>query len=390
MPHPDVVLVGPYPTAGQRHAGPTGVASYTANLAHALSERGAAIQVVAPHEPDAPDEPSASCDGDVRVQRAFRRGPRALVHAARAAADHRAPVVHLQHELFLYGGPSAIPGIVPALAALRRRTPTVVTLHQVVESRAVDRSFTDLHRVRVPASIARCALGGVQRSLSSLASACIVHEAPFAEHVAGAEVIPHGVEHRRTPTREAARAALGLDDRLVVLCFGFVSPYKGLETVLDAGALVGHERALVVVAGGPHPRLATAGDPYAADLQATHAGPGARFTGWVPEPDVARWFGAADVAVFAYPQPFSSSGGLALAFAHGTPVLLSAPMARCLGAPPELAVGAGAEALAARLRDLDEPGATDRLAALARPLTDQRRWPAVADTHLELYERLAS
>src|SRR3546814_10345620 len=78
MPSPDVVLVAPYPTAGQRHAGPSGVASYSANLAHALSGRGASVEVIAPEEPDAPDEPEISRDGSIVVRRSFRRGPWAM------------------------------------------------------------------------------------------------------------------------------------------------------------------------------------------------------------------------------------------------------------------------------------------------------------------------
>jgi len=390
VPAPDVVLVAPYPTAGQRHAGPSGVASYAANLSHALAGRGAAVEVVAPHEPDAPDEPEVSRDGPVRVRRAFRRGPRALAAAAGAALDARAPVVHLQHELFLYGGPAAIPGLVPALTGLRRRSRPVVTLHQVVDPRTVDRDFTELHRVRVPARVARHALDGVQRSLAALSTACIVHESPFADSVPGSVVIPHGVELRATPERAAARAALGLDDRIVALCFGFLAPYKGLETVLEAGRLAGADRVQVVAAGGPHPRLAAAGDPYAADLAARYAGPSTRFTGWVAEADVARWFAAADVAVFAYPAPFSSSGALALAFAHGTPVLLSEPLAACVGAPADLVVADGPAALAARLRALADPAARARLAAATAPLAARREWPAVADAHLALYEQVAA
>lgn len=389
MRAPDVTLVAPYPTAGQRHAGPSGVASYTANLAHALSERGAAVDVVAPHEREAPDEPAVSRDGPIVVRRAFERGPRALGSAAAAALSTRAPVVHLQHEIFLYGGPSSIPGIVPALSALRRRASTVVTMHQVVDPQTVDRSFTDLHRVRVPPMVARHALDGVQRSIARLAGACIVHEHPFAGSVPGSVVIPHGVEERATPTRSEARSALGLevDDRLVVLCFGFLAPYKGLETALEAGRLLGDD-VLVVVAGGPHPRLAAAGDDYAAELKARFVGPGVRFTGWVPEGDVACWYGAADVAVFAYPAPFSSSGALALAFAHGTPVLLSPSLARCVGAGDPLVTPASPDGLAARLKELQDTDAREALGAASAALARSRAWPDIAIAHLDLYEHL--
>ncbi|MGH9083935.1 MAG: glycosyltransferase [Acidimicrobiales bacterium] len=390
MRAPDVALVTPYPTAGQRHAGPSGVASYGANLAHALAAEGVDVEVLAPHEPDAPSEPVDAYDGPVRVRRVFDRGPRGLTRAAGAAFASRAPVVHLQHELFLYGGPAAVPSAIPALVRLRRRHAAVVTMHQVVDPGTVDRGFTELHRVRVPSRVARHALDGVQRSLAAVASACIVHEAPFADTVPGSVVIPHGVEERATPTRDEARALLDLDDRLVVLCFGFLAPYKGLESVLEAGARVGSSETVVVVAGGPHPRLAAAGDPYAADLERRWDGSGTRFTGWVPEAHVAPWFAAADVAVFAYPAPFSSSGALALAFAHGTPVLLSPPMARCVGAPEALVAPVDPAGLAERLRSLRRPEVRAGLAAATAPLAASRRWDAVAAAHLDLYEQLAS
>src|SRR3546814_13806428 len=117
---------------------------------------------------------------------------------------------------------------------------------------------------------------GIHRVMFTLANACSVHGEPCSTPVPGTIVIPHGVEGRATPSRDEARAALGLDDRLVVLCFGFLAPYKGLELVLEGGALVGGDSTLVVAAGGPHPRLAAAGDRYGDELQARFAGPAAR------------------------------------------------------------------------------------------------------------------
>lgn len=395
MSPPDLALVAPYPTAGRRHAGPSGVASYTANLAHALTSRGLRVDVVAPVEPEEPDDPRAagsddSLDGDVHVFRPFERGPSALPTASAAALDTGAPVVHLQHETFLYGGPSAVPGLVPALTSLRRARPSVVTLHQVVDPTTIDRGFTHLHRVNVPPWMARLALGSVQRAAASISSACIVHEASFSSVVPRSVVIPHGVERRPTPDRASARAHLDLDDRFVALCFGFLAPYKGLEAVLEAGRRVGSDRMQVVVAGGPHPRLAAAGDDYGAQLRDRYEGDGARFTGWVPEADVSSWFAAADVAVFGYPAPFSSSGALALAFAHGTPVLMSEAMAECVGAPPEVVTRTDPESLSARLDELASADGRARLSAASAALAGGRDWAAVADRHIDLYERLVA
>ena len=375
---PDVALVSPYPSAGERHGGASGVASYTANLAHALSDEGARVTVVAPF---ADREPTTSSDGPVRVERRFSRGAAAVSSGLRAARATGAPAIHLQHETFLYGGPSHVPGLVTGLATLRRSDPgAVVTMHHVVDGSSVDAGFTALHRVGAPAVVARTGLEVVRESIRRLADAVIVHEPAFTSAVPGATVVPHGIETTPTPPREAARERLGLD-RFTVLCFGFVAPYKGLETALEAGRDAGPDVELVV-AGGEHPRLRESGDPYLADLRAAH--PHARFTGRVPDGEVADWFAGADLALFLYPQPVSSSGGLALALAHGTPVLLSPQLARTTGAAERLVAP---DPLGPELRRLAaEPDEVGALRAAAADLGSDRTWPAVARRHLAIYE----
>ncbi len=382
MASPDVAIVSPYPSDGARHGGFSGVASYTAQLAAALVAEGASVEVVAPYEPG---QPNHSHDGAVSVRRCFARGRRALPAALGSARAGGARTVHLQHETFLYGGASSVPPLAPALARLSRSPArSVVTMHHVVAGSAVDRGFTRLHRVAAPAALARVGLAGVHRAIHRLADRVIVHEPAFAQTIPGAEVVPHGVECTPTPPRAAARAQLGIEeDRLAVLCFGFLAPYKGLEPALDAAAAAGPAVRLVV-AGGEHPRLAAAGDPYAERLRERH--PHARFTGYVPDADVASWFAAADVALFLYPRPVSTSGGLALAFAHGTAVLLSPELAATMGASRALVAQREPAALAGRLRSL----ATDHvdLQALRDATADLGRgrdWPAVARRHLEIY-----
>jgi glycosyltransferase involved in cell wall biosynthesis len=375
---PDVALIAPFPQLGERHGGWTGVASYTANLAGALTGAGARVTVLASEEDSAP---AVARDGALEIRRVWRRGPAALPVAAAAAIGTGAPAVHVQHELFLYGGAAAVPGIAPALAALRGRR-SVVTMHHVIDPRAVDAAFTATHRVRAPVPVARAGVAAVQRAIRGLADAVVVHEPSFAAVVPGSTVVPHGIEVHERADRAAARAALGVPaDRLCVLCFGYLAPYKGLEAALGAARLAG-DAVELVIAGGEHPRL---GDDYAARLRAT-APPNARFTGFVPDADVARWFAAADVALLPYPQPFASSGPLALALAHGTPVLLSHALARTTGAPAAVTVGPDPAQIAARLRTLtDDPAERDRLRSAATALAAGRSWPEIARRHLALY-----
>jgi glycosyltransferase involved in cell wall biosynthesis len=395
---PDVALVSPYPQLGTRHGGRSGVASYTANLAHALAGIGLVPVVVAPF---AEGQPERGEDGPVRVRRAFRPGAAAVPHALAEARDTGAPVVHLQHELFLYGGPATSAGLLGGLAAAAagpRAVPTVVTMHQVVDPAVVTADYTRLHRVAVPAPAARAGFAGLQHALPHLAAATIVHERPFTRFVPGARVIPHGVEPARASqlaapdARQTARLALDLpSDRLVALCFGFVAPYKGLEVALDAAALA-HPQVQLVVAGGEHPRLRARGDGYADQLRARY-GAHTRFTGFVTDGEVADWFLAADVALFPYPAPHASSGALALALAYGTPVLVSPRLADACGVDESSRCPLDAVALAERLLRLagDTPDAAaerDRMRAATAALAADRSWPVVARAHQDVYEEV--
>jgi glycosyltransferase involved in cell wall biosynthesis len=441
-----VALVSPYPTADQRAA--SGVAWYTQSLARALAERGTAVTVVAPDEtehqdkgpaPDGSQPARASTgngggrsrshasqpptgpgpgghrtemDGPVRVDRAFRRGPAGLIRAAAAALATGAPVVHVQHETFLYGGPDSVPAVLYALARFRQagRGP-VVTMHQVVEPATIDRDFTDLHRVNVPPALAKAGLSALQSSVARVADRLIVHEHAFRRTVPEATVFPLGGNGANganganggngtagdgtagdgpTPAELRARAGAAPDD-LLVLCFGFMAPYKGFEHALEAARLSreaggGRSPFRLVMAGSEHPRLR--GQQYLRGLQ-ERCGGVAHFTGFVPDAEVAAWFDAADAVLLPYPQPFSSSGVLAHAIARGTPALVSGALAEVIGFPAHAAVPLQPAELAARLDSL----ARDRarlapLAALTTALQEGRSWDELAGRHLELYEEV--
>lgn len=388
MPRADVTLITPYPNVGVRHGGMSGVASYSANLAHALADSGARVEVVAPLDPG--DRVRQENDGPVSVRRAFPRRSSGTTAAMAAALRTGAPVVHLQHEFFLYGGPASTPGLVCGMRALRaRHRRAVATLHQVVDPTSVDRGFTEMHRVNVPAWAAREGLSRMQRWLHRSADRVLVHEPAFAGVLPGAAVVPHGIEPATTTEdRVAARRALGLEpDRLAVLCFGFLAPYKGLETVLDAARIAG-PGIQTIVAGGEHPRLLAGGDSYHDSLRERY-GDIARFTGRVPDGEVARWFAAADVAAFMYPRPFSSSGALALAVAHGTAVLASPELAGTAGLPSSLVTPRDSQSLAQRMRELAaDPEELVRMREDTARIARARTWPAIAHRHLELYQEV--
>lgn len=383
---PDIAMISPFPGIRAEHAHPSGVADYTARLARELADEGVGVHVVAPRIEGERDLDQIE---GVTVERRFQRGGGALPKAVRVADETGAPVVHLQHELFLFGGTTSVPGLLPALATLRRRrVGPVVTMHQVVDPATIDREFTRVHRVQAPPRAARLGLAAVQRAVRQFAETVVVHDHSFRRLVPDAQVIHHGVEQTDAVDAAEAKAALGLSpDRLTVLCFGYLSPYKGLEAALDAAEFAGPAIELVVV-GGEHPRLAGV-DDYAEGLRRRYAA-SARFVGYAPDAEVPHWFGAADVLLLPYPRPFSTSGPYAQALGFGTPVLCSPELGQSLGAPPEMVVSSEPVLLAGRLLEL----ANDRerlqpLKKLANDLAEGRSWKQVAKRHVSIYEEVA-
>lgn len=213
--------------------------------------------------------------------------------------------------------------------------------------------------------------------------------------------IPHGhegvFEELRDPSMDAAalRCSLGLGpDEPVVLLFGTLSRYKGVDLLLAAFARV--------AARQPRARLVLAGFP-AADFDLAAHRELARELGiaervrWAPRyiesGEVAAWMELAAVAVFPYREVWQS-GALVAAQTFGVPIVAAA-----VGAMPE-AVADGEsgllvppgdpEALAAALLALlADPALARRLGERARRDARERLgWQRVAHTILGAYRPL--
>jgi glycosyltransferase involved in cell wall biosynthesis len=289
-----------------------------------------------------------------------RHGPDML--AAARAARH-ADVVHFQWL-----------AVQPADALLLRafRRPLVLTAHDVVPREA------------------RPGQRAGQRRLYERVDAIVVHSEHGRDRLVGrlgvpaekVAVIPHGV---LVPSGDD-----GLPPELagvegpVVLFFGLIRPYKGLDVLLEAWR--GVEGAELWVVGMP--RM----DTSALRAAAPH---GVRFVErFVPDGQVAALFDRADLAVLPY-REIDQSGVLFTALGAGTPLVLSAvggfPEVAAAGAAELVPPGDAAALRAALTRLLADPTARDELAAGARRAAVERYgWDAIARAHLDLYERVAA
>jgi len=119
-------------------------------------------------------------------------------------------------------------------------------------------------------------------------------------------------------TRETARERLGLSGE-VVLFFGYIRRYKGLDTLLEAWREVRARRpaATLVVAGEPYEDVA----PYRRLAEVAGGAPAVRMLDrYVPDEEVEALFKAADVAVLPY-RSATQSGVTHVAYALGVPVI---------------------------------------------------------------------
>jgi glycosyltransferase involved in cell wall biosynthesis len=196
-------------------------------------------------------------------------------------------------------------------------------------------------------------------------------------------VIPHGVFDHLAAERPGVEDEPPFQtEKPVVLCFGLMRPYKGIDLLLDAWR--GIENAELWIAGMPRMDISRlcAGAP-----------PNVRFVPrFITDSELPAYFRRADLVVLPY-REIDQSGVLFTALAFGKPLLLSD-----VGGFPEIAATGAARtfptgdacALGKALRELlDDPAGRSKMAELAVAAAAGRySWDTVAARTLDLYESL--
>lgn len=237
-----------------------------------------------------------------------------------------------------------------------------------------------------------------QRRLYARMDAVIVHSEHGRERLvddlgvpaAKVHAIPHGAFTHLTriaPAPLPVELRATPDERPVVMLFGLIRPYKGLDVLLDAW------RALAAD-GDPGADLWVVGLPkYDVSALRRAAPESVRFVDrFVSDAETAAVFRRADAVVLPY-REIDQSGVLFTALAFGRPMVLSD-----VGGFPEVAAEGAAElvpagdatALAGALRTVLGDRARRRaLASRAAELAGARySWDAIADAHRAVYASL--
>lgn len=288
----------------------------------------------------------------------------------RRSGSRAADVVHFQW--------LTVPGLDASL--LPRHRPLVQTPHGLLRAEA--------WRPRRRAAAYRRLLQRMDGlvALSEYGAAVLREEAEIApERI---HVIPHGPLDYLTRLEREAPLAPELDgaEGPVVLFFGLLRPYKGLDLLLEAFREVSGAELWIV------------GRPFGIDTAPLEAA-ARRCEGtvrlvprFVADEEVPAIFRRADLVVLPH-RDAEQSGVLFTALAFGKAILMSD-----VGGFPEVAAnGAGrtfpsgdAEALASALAELiaDADARARLAAAAAAAASGQYSWDEIAAKHVALYERL--
>ncbi len=245
-------------------------------------------------------------------------------------------VVHLHWIEFLIRSTDAGPAAGPLALA---RSAHLILVLIIARARGVRIVWT-VHNLR-PHEPRRPRLDRtVARLVARLADTVLVHSRHCATQVAerlgrSVDVAPHGnyIGFYPAPRRDRleTRHAHGIpDDAHLLLLFGLIRPYKMIPAAIAEFRRLPGDRFRLLVAGRPlneqvqrEVELAAAGDERIV-LRLER----------IADAEVAELHLAADLAVLAYRDVFSS-GALMLALSHGLPVLAAAgSTATELGAPP--------------------------------------------------------
>ena len=180
-------------------------------------------------------------------------------------------------------------------------------------------------------------------------------------------------------------------DGPVVLCFGLMRPYKGLDVLIEAWRGIG---ASPIQTASGSPELWIAGMPRMdiSGLQAA-APPNVRFDArFIGDEELPAYFQRADLVVLPY-REIDQSGVLFTALAFGKPLLLSDvggfPEIAATGAARTVPAGDPAALQEALAELLADPGALAEMADRARAAAAGRHsWEQIARAHMRVYEQL--
>lgn len=394
-------IISTYPKKGAKHANAGGVASYTKNLVESLSSQGLKVDVFA----NAIKEKESYTENNVKVFRCWKRGTFFFLNVFNCIFRERKrlDLLHLQHEFFLYGSvfsAAMFPFLLFLLKILRK--PCVVTIHGVVPLSSLNSEFIKANGLKGNPLALRIGFRIIIGFIGIFSKKIIVHE-DYLKKVLIEEyglskhkvvIIHHGVEDLKSKiSQDEAKGLLNFKNKKIILFFGYLSGYKGLDIFVKSFEyLKNKEDYVLIVAGGNHPRLKT-DKKYLNEIRslkelASKNSKNIKFTGFVPEEEIQTYFVAADLIVFPYKYLMAASGPMSFAIAYSKPFIIPKEFESLIKNDKQL-FNLSPQGLASKIDSLfKNEQELNSIKQKVNQLKIQRLWGIISNQHKEVYTKI--
>lgn len=370
------------------------VANYTMHLCNNLREYGVESSVLTSYyAAEAAYDPNA-----VGIVHGWRLAD--LFTLLRAVLASKAEVVHIQYTAKIYNFERAILLLPMLLRTAGWRSLIVTTVHEYECQQKQRKNFSWS--------------GGEDQFLLTHSNAVIATK-PETE-----KVIHNRLPHKKnsvfyvpiaanvevaTIDRNTARQLLRencnwSDDSVVIVCFGFLHPGKGLETLLPAfrQVFLTHPQARLLILGGVESFNLTGEDAkkYLVQLQTLvdelDLVQSVHFTDYLNSQSVSHYLTGADIGVLPCDRPVTlNSSSLLTLLAHGLPVVATQSQTLPIGHPVRLIPPSDIAALASELLQLlNNPDRRSELGKAGIVFGQNFTWHNITKAHLDIYSYLAS
>ncbi len=321
----------------------------------------------------------------------------------KAFCRYRPKLIHIQHEYFIFGGTLSA-SLFPFLLLFTRLLDSkiVVTLHGIVNpSEVKDPELGVNSNGKIGGLFSHIGLLLVTRLITDNSDKITVmnnaHKNVLIQQYRCSSkkivLIPHGVPQSQPIDQEQAKKMLGLNCNKVVLYFGYITKYKGIDILIKAFKKIEGSNVVLLIGGAPHPRLKN--DPeylkfWNSVNKEMSEDRRIRFVGFIPDKILSTYISAADVVVFPYIASFSTGGPMNITLGYHRPIIASrvSSFSDILPAAAVFKTGSVFDLYFVLNKALNDADFNRELSECTRDIAEDRSWKKVAQTTADLYFNL--
>jgi glycosyltransferase involved in cell wall biosynthesis len=261
---------------------------------------------------------------------------KSLIKVPRQITRINPDIVHVIYGYLYYGKPvfSAVFILLLLFFLKILRKPVIVTIHQVFSIQEVTEKFRSRFATSLPMMVIKVGFILLNKAIGSLSTLVVaIHEKHveiLKEYKVKATYIPVGLSRRKLITREQAKRTLHMDGRRILLVFGFIVPYKGIEFAIQAMPKIIEKfpDALLIIAGTIIPSLSSSKEvkDYVNDLKLKIERLGLSrnvlfIDSYIPEEEALLYFAACEVMILPYTEQSGPSEVQKVATIYEIPIV---------------------------------------------------------------------